>query len=178
MSLGFQVVFKVKHHAVSSRSLGKLTRDLNLTFIARLLRKHHCKHWFLTLVRSQPMFASPLPICLTKMILIDWLIDWLILYLRTIHPYKAMSPDELSFTVGETLHVINTRANYDQARQSWKWVAQRMRKDTKVLEEGLVPCMGRWALENSFPELVVASSRGRQGLHLIAPDHYGTNGIL
>ena len=81
-----------------------------------------------------------------------------------------MSPDELSFTVGETLHVINTRANYDQARQSWKWVAQRMRKDTKVLEEGLVPCMGRWALENSFPELVVASSRGREGLHLIAPD--------
>ena len=78
MNLGFQVVFKVKHHAVSSRSLGKLTRDLNLTFIARLLRKHHCKHWFLTLVRSQPMFASPLPICLTKMILIDWLIDWLI----------------------------------------------------------------------------------------------------
>ena len=54
-----------------------------------------------------------------------------------------MSPDKLSFTVGETLHVINTRANYDQARQSWKWVAQRMRKDAKVLEEGLVPCMGR-----------------------------------
>ena len=62
---------------------------------------------------------------------------------RTIHPYKAMAPDELSFTVGETLHVINTRANYDQARQSWKWVAQRARKDGKVLEEGLVPCMGR-----------------------------------
>lgn len=59
-----------------------------------------------------------------------------------------MSPDELSFTMGETLHVINTRANYDQARQSWKWVAQRMRKDTKVLEEGLVPCMGRYAVEN------------------------------
>ena len=62
---------------------------------------------------------------------------------RTIHPYKAMAPDEISFTVGETLHVINTRANYDQARQSWKWVAQRARKDGKVLEEGLVPCMGR-----------------------------------
>ncbi|CAH3197016.1 unnamed protein product, partial [Porites evermanni] len=73
------------------------------------------------------------------------------LYVRTIHPYKAMSPDELSFTVGETLHVINTRANYDQARQSWKWVAQRMRKDTKVLEEGLVPCMG------SIPEHVESS---------------------
>lgn len=70
------------------------------------------------------------------------------LYVRTIHPYKAMSPDELSFTVGETLHVINTRANYDQARQSWKWVAQRTRKDAKVLEEGLVPCMG------SIPEHV------------------------
>ncbi|XP_015755049.1 PREDICTED: uncharacterized protein LOC107334614 isoform X1 [Acropora digitifera] len=70
------------------------------------------------------------------------------LYVRTVHPYKAMSPDELSFTVGETLHVINTRANYDQARQSWKWVAQRMRKDAKVLEEGLVPCMG------SIPEQV------------------------
>ncbi|XP_078384398.1 uncharacterized protein LOC144666866 isoform X1 [Oculina patagonica] len=64
------------------------------------------------------------------------------LYVRTIHPYKAMAPDELSFTVGETLHVINTRANYDQAKQSWKWVAQRARKDGKVLEEGLVPCMG------------------------------------
>ena len=177
MNLGFQVVFKVKHHAVSSPSLGKLTRDLNLTFIACLLRKHHCKHWFLTLVRSQPMFASP-PSHLFDKDDFDWLIDWLILYLRTIHPYKAMSPDELSFTVGETLHVINTRANYDQARQSWKWVAQRMRKDTKVLEEGLVPCMGRWVLENSFPELVVASSRGREGLHLIAPDHHGTNGIL
>lgn len=70
------------------------------------------------------------------------------LYVRTIHPYKAMAPDELSFTVGETLHVINTRANYDQARQSWKWVAQRARKDGKVLEEGLVPCMG------SIPEHV------------------------
>ena len=56
-----------------------------------------------------------------------------------------MAPDELSFTVGETLHVINTRANYDQARQSWKWVAQRARKDEKALEEGLVPCMGRYA---------------------------------
>lgn len=51
-----------------------------------------------------------------------------------------MSPDELSFTVGETLHVINTRANYDPAKQSWKWVA--MRKDGKNIDEGLVPCMG------------------------------------
>lgn len=60
---------------------------------------------------------------------------------RTVNSYKAMSPDELSFTVGETLHIINTRANYDQAKHSWKWVA--MRKDGKKIDEGLVPCMGR-----------------------------------
>ena len=81
MNLGFQVAFKVKHHAVSSRSLGKLTRDLNLTFIACLLRKHHCKHWFLTVVRSQPMFASP-PSHLFDKDDFDWLIDWLIDWLN------------------------------------------------------------------------------------------------
>ena len=37
--MGFQVLFKIKHHAVSTRSLGKLSRDLDLTFIACLRRK-------------------------------------------------------------------------------------------------------------------------------------------
>ena len=62
---------------------------------------------------------------------------------RTKHAYTAVAPDELSFTVGETLHVINTRANYDPARHSWKWVAQRARKDGKNVEEGLIPSLGR-----------------------------------
>ncbi|XP_031574907.1 uncharacterized protein LOC116308585 [Actinia tenebrosa] len=71
-------------------------------------------------------------------------------FVRTVKPYKAMSPDELSFTVGETLHIINTRANYDQAKQLWKWVA--MRKDGKNIDEGLVPCMG------SLPQHVDSSA--------------------
>ncbi|EDO46339.1 predicted protein [Nematostella vectensis] len=81
-------------------------------------------------------------------------------YVRTIQPYKALSHDELDFTVGETLHVINTRANYDQARQSWKWVAMRARKDGRTVDEGLIPCMG------SLPEQVESTVISQLNLKL------------
>ena len=67
MNVGFQVLFKIKHYAGSTLSLGKFSCDLNIK------EKHHCKHWFLTLARSQQMLVPPPSptICFTKMILID-----------------------------------------------------------------------------------------------------------